>query len=110
MFFDISVAVNLVLINMMIAIINMAFEEIKENEAKFQSKFALTAYIKKFTREVVGLDLARPIKVKYTDPNAPGSDEEEMDDTQVSGNWTRHNNFPDGSQGGQVDEAQISPT
>ncbi len=74
----------MVLINMMIAIINMAFEEIKLNESKYKSRFALTAYIKRFTREIVGLDLAKPIKVKYLDPNdEPDIDDEEVDDTQV---------------------------
>ena len=76
------VAVNMVLINMMIAIINMAFEEIKENEGKYQSRFKLTEYIKKVTREVVGLDLAKPIDVKFME-HQDEDDEEELDDTQV---------------------------
>ena len=43
----IAVVVNMILINMMMAIINLAFEEIKENRAQYQSKFELTAYVKR---------------------------------------------------------------
>ena len=46
-FYIIAVVVNMILINMMMAIINLAFEEIKENRAQYQSKFELTAYVKR---------------------------------------------------------------
>ncbi len=58
-FFVFSVVVNMILINMMIAIINIAFEEIKGNRAKFESKFHLKDYVKRRVREVVGVTLAR---------------------------------------------------
>lgn len=75
----------MVLINMMIAIINMAFEEIKENEQKFQSRFQLTAYVKKFCREVVGLEIAQPIRVEYLDDEQVAKLEEEAkDQTEVN--------------------------
>ena len=43
----IAVVVNMILINMMMAIINLAFEEIKENRAQYQSKFELMEYVKR---------------------------------------------------------------
>ena len=115
-FFGTPVAVNMVLINMMIAIINMAFEEIKENEAKFQSRFKLVEYIKKVTREVVGFDLAKPIKVKYMAPEEHPSDEEEMDDTQVGGGGGKRGGGEEGWWGNAVsvmendaDRSSVSP-
>ena len=82
-FFIFSVTVNMILINMMIAIINFALEEIKENQDKFESRFKLFAYIKRTCKEVVGVTVAKPVKIEYVDPNddpdLTGSDEEEAD-------------------------------
>ena len=50
--FKISVVVNMILINMMMAIINLAFEEIKQNAAAYQNKFELMDYVKRTTRYV----------------------------------------------------------
>lgn len=82
-----TVVVNMILINMMMAIINLAFEEINENADKFQSKFNLLEYIKRSCREIVGLSVAKPIKPIYSDKNSLGeeldsSDEEERDKTE----------------------------
>ena len=39
--------VNMILINMMMAIINLAFEEIKLNEDKYKNKFELIDYMRR---------------------------------------------------------------
>jgi hypothetical protein len=81
MVFQFSVVVNMILINMMIAIITMAFEEIKENEEAFQSKFQFVSYLRRRTREVVGTRVAKSIKPVYVDPNEiPLSDDEMEED------------------------------
>ena len=51
----------MILINMMMAIINLAFEEIKANAADYQSKFALVDYVKRTTKEMIGTKIAEPI-------------------------------------------------
>ena len=56
-----AVVVNLILINMMMAIINLAFEEIKSNAADYQNKFELMDYVKRTTKEMVGTQIAKPI-------------------------------------------------
>ena len=43
---------------MMMAIINLAFEEIKANAADYQSKFALVDYVKRTTKEMIGTKIA----------------------------------------------------
>ncbi len=65
-FFAFSLVVNLVLINMMMAIINMAFEEIKEKNAIYRSKFALLEFIKRSAKEVVGKNrqYVSPIRIR----------------------------------------------
>lgn len=82
-FFIFSVTVNMILINMMIAIINFALEDIKENAENYTSQFQLVTYIKRYCREVVGLQLARRTKAVYLDkdddPNLDTSDEEADD-------------------------------
>ena len=75
----------MILINMMMAIINLAFEEIKENAHKYQNKFELVDYIKRACREVVGVSIARPIKPIYQendDSDGDASDRAEMDATE----------------------------
>lgn len=62
--FSVLVVVNMILINMMMAIINMAFEEIKENADQYQNKFELLDYLKRTCREIVGITVARPIRPK----------------------------------------------
>jgi len=80
-FFMFSVVVNMILINMMIAIITMAFEEIKENEEKFQSKFQFVSYVKRRTREIVGLTMAEKIEPKYlTEEQAREEDESDEEE------------------------------
>ena len=53
--FPVSVVVNMILINMMMAIINMAFEEIKSQSEAYKNKFEIMEYIKRSTKELTGL-------------------------------------------------------
>ena len=81
------VVVNMILINMMMAIINLSFERIKENAARFKNKFELLEYIKRSIREVVGITVARRDRPVYTDQpddgeNMDTSDEEELEVTE----------------------------
>ena len=46
---------NMILINMMMAIINMAFEEIKSEKNAYKNKFEIIEYIKRTTRELTGV-------------------------------------------------------
>ena len=75
-FFVFSIVVNMVLINMMMAIINMSFEEVKVDKHKFKSKFQLFEYIKRSTRELYGSTYAKPIVVKYGKNDGSSSDDE----------------------------------
>ena len=49
------VTVNMILINMMMAIINMAFEDIKNQSDAYQNKFEIMEYVKRSTRELTGV-------------------------------------------------------
>lgn len=49
-----SVVVNMILINMMMAIINMAFEETKNAKEGFNNKFEIIDYIKRSVKELTG--------------------------------------------------------
>ena len=60
-----AVVVNLILINMMMAIINLAFEEIKENKDQYKNKFELLEYIKRSAKEMIGITVAEPIVPVY---------------------------------------------
>ena len=62
--------VNLILINMMMAIINLAFEEIKENADQYKNKFELMEYIKRSAKEMIGITVAEPIVPVYMSPEA----------------------------------------
>ena len=53
--FMFSVVVNMILINMMMAIINMAFEDIKSQTDRFKNKFEIIEYIKRSCRELTGV-------------------------------------------------------
>ena len=53
--FSIPVTVNMILINMMMAIINMAFEDIKSQAEAYQNKFEIIEYIKRSTKELTGV-------------------------------------------------------
>ena len=66
-FFVFSICVNMILINMMMAIINLAFEEIKSNKSDFQNKFELVDYVKRTTKEMIGFRIAEPIVPVYVD-------------------------------------------
>ena len=55
-FFVFSICVNMILINMMMAIINMAFEDIKSQAEAYKSKFDILAYIKMTSRQLSGLE------------------------------------------------------
>ena len=55
----------MILINMMMAIINLAFEEIKQHSHEYTSKFELTDYVVRTTKEMIGLQLAKPIVPVY---------------------------------------------
>ena len=58
-FFVFSIVVNMILINMMMAIINMAFEDIKAQGDSFKNKFEIIEYIKRSTKELSGVQMAR---------------------------------------------------
>ena len=64
-FFVFSIVVNMILINMMMAIINMAFEDIKSQGDSFKNKFEIIEYIKRSSRELSGLKLAQRDLPKY---------------------------------------------
>ena len=49
------------------AIINLAFEEIKSNKSDFQNKFELVDYVKRTTKEMIGTRIAEPIVPVYSD-------------------------------------------
>jgi len=51
----VSVVVNMILINMMMAIINLAFEEINAQGANYQNKFDITGYVKRSVKELTGI-------------------------------------------------------
>ena len=78
----IAVVVNMILINMMMAIINLAFEEIKENADQYQNKFELIAYIRRTCREVVGLTVAKAEPPVYLDGNGNDGDDIDTDDEE----------------------------
>ena len=73
------------------AIINLAFEEIKANKSDFQSKFDLLNYVKRTTREMVGLNVAEPIVPVYVgEENQEEEEEDEADATErISENFTQ---------------------
>jgi hypothetical protein len=50
-----AVVVNMILINMMMAIINLAFEEINAQGDTYQNKFDIVSYIKRSVRELTGV-------------------------------------------------------
>ena len=50
---------------MMMAIINLAFEEIKENKDQYKNKFELIEYIKRSVKEMIGITVAEPIVPIY---------------------------------------------
>ena len=81
-FFVFSITVNMILINMMMAIINLAYEEIKSNKSDYVNKFELVDYVKRTGREMIGLNLAEPIQPKYKDPKNQEDLEEEEDETE----------------------------
>ena len=76
----------MILINMMMAIINMAFEEIKQNKEQYKSKFELMAYIKRTCREMVGVRVAKPVHPVFADEveddTETKEDQEERDKTE----------------------------
>ena len=45
----------MILINMMMAIINMAFEDIKSQSETYKNKFEIMEYIKRSTKELTGV-------------------------------------------------------
>ena len=49
------VVVNMILINMMMAIINMAFEDIKAQTEQFKNKFEIMEYIRRSVNELSGV-------------------------------------------------------
>ena len=82
----------MILINMMMAIINLAFEEIKSNESDYQNRFELVDYIKRTIQEMIGIQLAQPIVPVYLDESEQAlleMEEEEQDPTEeVSKDFT----------------------
>merc|ERR1719397_2426740 len=65
----------MILINMMMAIINMAFEDIKSQADAYKSKFDILAYIKMTSRQLSGLELQKRDLPKYQ-----GEDDDEAKD------------------------------
>ena len=61
------------------AIINLAFEEIKSNTSDHQNKFELVDYVKRTTKEMVGFNVADPIVPIYSDQKSQ-EDEELLDE------------------------------
>ena len=55
----------MILINMMMAIINLSFEEIKNNNEQYKNKFELLDYVKRSGKEMMGLLVAEPIVPVY---------------------------------------------
>ena len=55
----------MILINMMMAIINLSFEEIKNNNEQYKNKFELFDYVKRSAKEMVGVLVADPIVPVY---------------------------------------------
>lgn len=77
----------MILINMMMAIINLSFEEIKENKDRYKNKFELLDYMKRTCREMIGVQVAEPIVPKYLgvegDIDGDGDvDEDDKDPTE----------------------------
>ena len=65
LYFIFLVVVNMILINMMMAIINLSFEEIKNNGEQYKNKFELIEYVKRTAKEMVGVMIAEPIVPVY---------------------------------------------
>jgi hypothetical protein len=79
----IAVVVNMILINMMMAIINMAFEEVKA-EAKYnKNKFELFDYMKQTSKEIAGTTIAEPIVPDYAVGDDHDSEEDEINTKDV---------------------------
>jgi hypothetical protein len=53
----------MILINMMMAIINLAFEEVKTKS--YANKFELMNYVTRTAKEMIGIRIADPINPKY---------------------------------------------
>ena len=71
----------MILINMMMAIINLAFEEIKANASDYQNKFELVDYVKRTAREMIGTSVAKPIVPIYADGSGQSGIEAGQDET-----------------------------
>ena len=76
-FFVFSIVVNMILINMMMAIINMAFEDIKAQGDTFKNKFEIMEYVKRSTRELSGVRMAVRDLPRYKNAK-DGSEEEDQ--------------------------------
>lgn len=59
------VVVNMILINMMMAIINLSFEEINSNGEQYKNKFELMEYVSRTAKEMIGAQIAEPIVPVY---------------------------------------------
>ena len=82
-FFGFSIVVNMILINMMIAIINIAFDDIKTRKGQYESKFALVSYIKRAMRHKLGTELHEKVVPKYAD-DEDGDGEVDEEEPHVS--------------------------
>ena len=76
-FFVFSIVVNMILINMMMAIINMAFEDIKAQGDSFKNKFEIMEYIKRSTKEISGVQMAKRDLPVYKGDKDGSNDTEE---------------------------------
>ncbi|CAB4060671.1 PKD1L2 [Lepeophtheirus salmonis] len=64
-FFAFSIAINMVLINMVMSIINLAFEEVKESKSISKNKFHLLQYAKNMTAQMIGIQNPKLIEPVY---------------------------------------------
>ena len=97
-FFVFSIVVNMILINMMMAIINMAFEDIKAQGDSFKNKFEIMEYVKRSTKELTGVRMALRDMPRYKDKGADGPEKEGDDEGEkaeektVSGEFSEKTN------------------
>ena len=97
-FFVFSIVVNMILINMMMAIINMAFEDIKAQGDSFKNKFEIIEYIKRSTKELSGVGMAKRELPVYKgdkdgeDLTAEGKEGGDGDEKTLSGEFSEKTN------------------
>ena len=85
----------MILINMMMAIINLAFEEVKRRS--YENRFELMDYVTRTGKEMIGSKIAQPIKPKYkkkSDKVVPRKEQTAQDVTEkVSSEFSAKTNL-----------------